>query len=159
MFTVQASISDLVTIRTDIESVRIFLRDFDNFRELMPGIEEIHLDRSGHSHWKIRTEIPVVGHLTERFALQFNEDDGYMEWSPVAGTIGNFLRFSATLEECDADTDVRFALAVEMRRDAGKNLHVLAPIAGEHRISREMERRVGEMIRTFIARIKQRLER
>lgn len=161
MFTIKAQFTDTVEIRTDAARVREFFLEMRNFVELMPGIESIHFDRAGNAHWKIRADIPVIGSLTERFSISKTEDtDEVIEWGPTPGQTGNLLRFSAEItERSEGITLVRFGQSVELRRRSGKELHALAPLAGESAISREMGRRVADMIRIFVAKAKENLER
>lgn len=161
MFKVRASFSDTVEITAPADKVRGFFLDMRNFVELMPGIESIHSDNNGRAHWRIRAEIPVVGHLTERFSVFKTEDNAdIVEWSPLPGEKGNLLKFSAEFEEgSDGTTSVRFSQTVELRRSTARDLHPLAPLAGESIISKEMSRRVAEMIRRFVSKAKEKLER
>jgi hypothetical protein len=48
---------------------------------------------------------------------------------------------------------------VELRRKSARELHMLAGLAGETIISNEMTKKVSEMIRVFIERAKERLEK
>lgn len=161
MFRVKASFSDSVEIDAPSERVRDFFVEMRNFVEMMPGIESIHTDNAGRVQWKIRAEIPVIGHLTERFSVFKTEDNAdFVEWSPADPEAPNLLRFSAGFGEgANGSTTVRFSQSVELRRDTARELHPLAQLAGEAAISREMSRRVGEMIRKFIAKAKEKLER
>ena len=161
MFKIRASFSDTVEIAAPAAKVRDFLLDMRNFVELMPGIESIHTDNSGKVNWKIRAEIPVVGHLTERFSVFKTEDsEELVEWSPAPGEAGNLLRFFAEFSEDSAGiTNVRISQTVELRRPSARDLHPLASLAGESVISREMTKRVSDMIRKFVSKAKEKLER
>ena len=48
---------------------------------------------------------------------------------------------------------------VELRRKSARDLHMLAGLAGEAIISKEMTKRVTEMIRVFIEKAKHQLEK
>ena len=48
---------------------------------------------------------------------------------------------------------------VELRRKSARELHMLAGLAGESVISSEMSKKVTEMIKVFIQRAKDRLEK
>lgn len=160
MFTIKASFSDSIDIAADAERVRDFFKEMRNYVDLMPGVESIHFDSKNVAHWKIRAEIPVIGDLTERFSVLKTEDtEDLIEWTPVPDGSGNFLKFSGEFEELSDRTRMRFTQSVELRRKSARDLHPLAGIAGESAISREMSRRIGEMIRNFITKAKERLER
>jgi hypothetical protein len=47
---------------------------------------------------------------------------------------------------------------VELRRSHARDLHRLAALVGEGAISSEMQKRVGEMIKTFLERSRVKLE-
>ncbi len=161
MFTVKAGFSDDVEFRTTVDAAREFFADVRNIAELMPGVASIHVDNNGVAHWKIEADIPVVGSMRQNFAVELTENsDERIEWFPVGAETQNFLRFSADfLEKAKNVTQIRFSQMVELRRKSGRELHMLAGLAGESLISAEMTRKVGEMISTFIQRAKERLEK
>jgi carbon monoxide dehydrogenase subunit G len=161
MFTVKAGYSDNIEVQTNIEKVREFFTDIKNFAELMPGITSIHTDAKGVAHWKIQAEIPLVGSMMQKFAVELTEDsEERIEWFPVQVETQNFLRFSAEfLEKAKNVTLVHFSQMVELRRKSARELHYLAGLAGENLISSEMTKKVTEMIKVFIQRAKEKLEK
>ena len=161
MFTIRANYSDTIEVRTSLEAAREFFSDIRNFVELMPGIESIHTDAKGVTHWKIRADVPLVGSFKEKFAVELTEnEEDRIEWSPVAGETKNFLRYAADFLEKGRDlTLVQFSQIIELRRNSAKELHLLAGVAGASIISREMTRQVGEMIKIFVRKAKERLEK
>ena len=161
MFTVKAGYSDNVELKTTIEKAREFFADITNFVDLMPGIASIHTDAKGVAHWKIQADIPLVGSMTQKFAVELAEDSNErIEWFPVAVETQNFLRFSAEfLEKAKDVTLVHFSQMVELRRKSARELHYLAGLAGESLISRVMTKKVTEMIKIFIQRAKEKLEK
>ena len=161
MFTVKAGYSDNVEVQTNIEKVREFFADITNFVDLMPGIASIHTDAKGVAHWKIQAEIPLVGQMMQKFAVELSENsEERIEWFPVSVETQNFLRFSAEfLEKARDVTLVHFSQMVELRRKSARDLHYLAGLAGESLISTEMTKKVREMIKVFIQRAKEKLEK
>lgn len=161
MFTVRASFSDDIELRTSIEKVREFFADITNFAELMPGVDQVHIDANGIAHWKVQAEIPFVGRMLQNFSLELAEsNDERIEWSPLRTEANNFLRYSADfLEKAKDVTVVRFSQFVELRRKKASELHSLAWLAGESLISTEMTKSITEMIRVFIEKAKERLEK
>ena len=161
MFTIKAGYSDNVEVQTSIERVREFFADISNFAELMPGTASIHMDAKGVAHWKIQAEIPLVGQMIQKFAVELSENTAErIEWFPVAVETQNFLRFSAEfLEKARGITLVHFSQMVELRRKSARDLHYLAGLAGETLISNEMTKKVREMIMVFIQRAKEKLEK
>lgn len=161
MFTVRAGYSNDIEIRSSAEKVREFFLDITNFAELMPGVQQVHTDAKGIAHWKVQTEIPIVGQILQKFALELAENsDDRIEWSPLRTEAENFLRYSADfLEKAKNVTMVHFSQVVELRRKHARDLHYLAGLAGETIISNEMTKRITEMIKIFIDRAKERLEK
>ena len=127
----------------------------------MPGITSIHTDAKGVAHWKIQAEIPLVGQIMQKFAVELSENtQERIEWFPVPLETQNFLRFSADfLEKAKNVTLVHFSQMVELRRKSARELHYLAGLAGESLISTEMTKKVREMIKIFIQRAKEKLEK
>ena len=161
MFTVKAGYSDNIEVQTNIERVREFFSDIRNIADLMPGIASIHTDAKGVAHWKIQADIPVVGQMMQKFAVELSENtEDRIEWFPVALETQNFLRFSADfLEKAKNVTQVQFSQMVELRRKSARELHYLAGLAGESLISTEMTKKVSEMIKVFLQRAKEKLEK
>lgn len=160
MFRIKASFKDSIEMGCDREDALRFFSDLRNFVDSMPGIESIHTDLKGIAHWTIRAEIPMVGSLKERFSVErVLDDEDSIEWIPSRRETRNFLRFAARFEKIEENrTVVEFEQGVELRRDNARDLHPLAGMVGESLISREMNRRVSEMIRQFIEKAKDRLE-
>lgn len=161
MFTVKAGYSDVIELRSSVDKVREFFADITNFAELMPGITQIYTDAKGIAHWRIQAEIPFVGQMLQKFAVELAEDsDDRIEWSPVRVETENFLRYSADFfEKAKNVTHVHFSQMVELRRKTARDLHYLAGLAGESLISSEMNKRIAEMIKVFIEKAKERLEK
>jgi carbon monoxide dehydrogenase subunit G len=160
MFTIKAGYTDNIELRSSVDKVREFFADITNFADLMPGIQQIHTDAKGVAHWKIEAEIPFVGSMLQNFAVELAENrPDRIEWSPLRSEAQNFLRYSAEfIEKAKNLTVVHFSQMVELRRKSGREFHYLAGLAGETLISKEMTRRIAEMIKIFIDRAKERLE-
>ena len=161
MFTIRAGYSDNFEVQTNVEKVREFFSDIRNFADLMPGIASIHTDAKGVAHWKIEAHIPLVGQIMQKFAVQLTEDSHErIEWFPVVLETQNFLRFSVEiLEKAKNATQIHFSQMVELRRQSARELHYLAGLAGENLISSELTKRVTEMIKVFIQRAKEKMEK
>ncbi|MBA3633588.1 MAG: hypothetical protein H0W58_12405 [Acidobacteria bacterium] len=160
MFIIRADYSDQVEVKTSLEKVREFFGDIKNFVELMPSVESIHTDAKGISHWTIRADIPFVGSMMQKFAVEMAENnEERIEWLPVAGETKNLLRYAAEFIEKGKNlTFVQFSQAVELRRNSARELHLLAGLAGESIISSEMSKKIAEMLTLFIQRARERLE-
>ena len=161
MFTVKAGYSNDIEVASSIDKVREFFSDITNFADLMPGITQIYTDAKGIAHLKIQAEIPVVGPMLQKFAIEMAEDsEDRIEWLPLRTEAENFLRYSADfLEKAKDVTMVHFSQAVEIRRKSARDLHYLAGLAGETLISNEMTKRFAEMVKVFIDKAKERLEK
>src|SRR5690606_34519144 len=161
MFTVKAGYTDDSLVETSLEKAREFFADMNNFMDLMPGVSSIHVDNAGVAHWKIEADIPLVGKMKQKFAVELAENtEDRIEWFPIRTETQNFLRFSADFfEQARTQTMVRFSQMVELRRRSARELHMLAGLAGESLISSEMTKKVTEMIKTFFERAKERLEK
>jgi carbon monoxide dehydrogenase subunit G len=161
MFTIRAKYTDTVEVMTSLDKVREFFADIRNFVELMPEIEGIHTDAKGITHWKIRAEVPFVGVFSQKFAVVLAENsEERIEWSPVEGETKNFLRYAADFWEKSANlTLVNFTQMVELRRKSASELHLFAGVAGETFISSEMSKRISKMIKIFVQKAKERMEK
>lgn len=161
MFTVRANFSDKFEVNAPIEKVHEFFIDIKNFIELMPNVESIQTNGDDTARWSIRAEIPLIGSMRESFNVELAENsDERVEWIPKSGEKQNFLRYSADFDERNADsTLVQFSQNVELRRNSARELHLLAGIAGESRLSKGMQREVAGMIKKFVQKAKEKLER
>lgn len=159
MFQIRAAFDEQLEIKTTIERAREFFSDLRNFAELMPGVENIRAEANGVRRWLIRAEIPVIGAIRQAFAVEQTENrPERIEWSPAANERGNFLRYVAQFEERGARTLIRIVQRVELRRQRATELHMLAGLVGETRLSTEMQKGVSEMMRTFLQRARAKLE-
>lgn len=159
MFHVRAAFSEQVEWRTSAERAREFLNDLRNFVELMPNVERITAEAGGVARWLIRAEVPVIGSIRQAFAVfQSSDDPGRIEWSPADGERQNLLRYTAHIEGRGETTRIRVEQRVELRREHARQLHVLAGLAGQSRLSDALQRGVADMMRTFLQRARARLE-
>ena len=160
MFTIRAGFTDKIEIKTNIDKVRDFFSDIKNFVDLMPGVASIHTDAKGVAHWKIQADIPHIGQIMQRFEMFLAENsEERLEWVPLKEETHNFMRYSADfLSKARDVTVIQFSQMVELRRKSGRELHMLAGLAGESLISSELSKKVQEMIKVFIQRAKERLE-
>ncbi len=161
MFTIRAKCIDTIEVCAGLDRVRDFFADVRNFVELMPGVESIFADAHGINHWKIAVQVPFVGDFSQKFAVTMSEhSEERIEWMPVTTETQNFLRYAADFQERRPNlTLVNYLQMVELRRRTAKELHLLAGVAGETMISTEMTRHIGGMIRMFINKAKEKLER
>lgn len=160
MFRIKAEYTEQLELNTSLDQAREFFGELKNFVDLMPGIESIKSEATGVVRWIVRTEVPVIGAMRANFAVELTEDTpDRIEWSPASSEKKNYLRYAASFVERSAtSTLVRITQHVELRRAQAKELHLLAGLVGENRISNEMQKRVGEMMKTFIQRAKKKLE-
>ncbi|MDQ2747082.1 MAG: SRPBCC domain-containing protein [Acidobacteriota bacterium] len=161
MFTIRAGYTDQVEIKASLENVIKFFSDIKNFVEMMPSIESIHTDGGGVTHWRIRVDVPFIGSFKEKFAVQLaEENEDRIEWIPAAGEKQNLLRYSAEFMPKSADsTVVQFSQNAELRRAAARELHPLAGLAGESIISGEMNKGIAQMVKSFVRKAKEKLEK
>ncbi|HZI18120.1 MAG TPA: hypothetical protein VEY09_05935 [Pyrinomonadaceae bacterium] len=160
MFHIRAAFSEQLELETTIERAREFFGDVKNFVELMPNVERITAEAGGIARWLIRAEVPVIGSIRQAFTVvPAPPAPDRIEWSPAAGEKKNLLRYTAWFENLGQRTRVRIEQRVELRRASARELHMLAGLAGESRLSAAMQQGVTEMMRTFLRRAKTRLEK
>jgi len=152
MFRIKASYTGQLELKTTLERAREFFGEMRNFADLMPGIEGIRKEAGGIMRWAVRADVPVIGAVHASFAVTKTE------WSPARSEMKNYLRYAAAFEERGQKVLIKIAQHVELRRPHAKDLHRLAALVGEGAISSEMQKRVGEMIRTFLERARVELE-
>lgn len=160
MFRIKAEYSEQLQLRTSMERARQFFAELRNFAELMPGVESIRSEAGGVVRWTVSASVPVLGAMRVSFAVVQTEDSSErLEWSPAPSEEQNYLRYSVAFESRgEALTLVRIVQRVEVRRRAARELHFLAGMVGEARISAELQKRITEMVKTFLERARQRLE-
>lgn len=159
MFRIKASYTGQLELKTTLERAREFFGEMRNFADLMPGIEGIRKEAGGIMRWAVRADVPVIGAVHASFAVQKTEDrPERLEWSPARSEMKNYLRYAAAFEERGHKVLIKIAQHVELRRPHARDLHRLAALVGEGAISSEMQKRVGEMIKTFLERAQVKLE-
>jgi carbon monoxide dehydrogenase subunit G len=159
VFRIKAEYSEQLEVKTSMERAREFFGELRNFVELMPGIEAIKNQAGGIKLWMVRADVPALGSMRANFTVEQTVDSPFhIEWSPASTERMNFLRYVAAFEQRGARTLVRIVQHVEMRRQHARDLHLLAGLVGEGRISAEMQRQIAAMIKTFMERARARLE-
>jgi carbon monoxide dehydrogenase subunit G len=159
VFQVKAGFDEQLEVKTTLERAREFFADLRNFVELMPGVEEIKQEAGGVARWLIRAEVPVIGAVRHAFAVEQTQDSPErIEWSPAVQERNNFLRYAAAFEQRGARVVVKIVQRVELRRQHARELHTLAGLVGERRLSAELQKGVAEMMRTFLQRARAKLE-
>jgi len=159
VFHIKAAFEEKLEIKTTIERARAFFGDVGNFVNLMPGVESIREEAGGVMRWLIRAEVPVIGAIRQAFTVEqtLNHPQS-IEWSPAAEERNNLLRYAAQFEERGTRVLIRIVQRVELRRQKATELHMLAGLVGESRLSAEMQKGVSEMMRTFLQRARTTLE-
>ena len=159
MFRIKASYADQLELSTTVERAREFFGELRNFADLMPGIEGIRKEAGGIIRWAVRADVPIIGAVHATFTVEKTEDSPErLEWSPARSEMKNYLRYAAAFEERGNKVLIKIVQHVELRRKQAKVLHRLAILVGEGRISAEMQKRVREMIKTFLERARVKLE-
>lgn len=160
MFTIRTSFSDKFEVGVSIKKTYDFFSDIRNFVELMPNVQSIHTNADGTARWTILAEIPFIGAMQQSFNVELAENSlERIEWIPKAGERQNLLRYAADfIENGDDSTIVQFSQNVELRRNSARELHLLAGLAGESRISKGMQAEVAGMIRKFVHKAKEKLK-
>src|ERR1051325_843429 len=159
MFRIKASYADQLELRTTLERAREFFGELRNFADLMPGIEGIRNEAGGIMRWIVRAEVPIIGAVQASFTVEKTEDSPErLEWSPARSEMKNYLRYAAAFEERGHKVLIKIVQHVELRRQHAKDLHRFAILVGEGAISAEMQKRVREMIKTFLERARVKLE-
>lgn len=160
MFIIKANFADSFKINTSAEKAQIFFSNGNNYVELMPNLDGIHTDGRGLTKWMISAEIPFVGKMKQSFAVDFMSTGDLIEWLPSPLETQNYLRCAAEIiEKAQNEVLVRYSQFVELRRNHAKDFHPLAGLAGEKKISQGMETEVDRMLRVFINKSKEKLER
>ena len=160
MFRVRAEFRDELEIGARGERVRAFLSDPQTFARLMPGIESITEADGKVLLWTMRADVPLIGAMRGQFALtQVDDTASRLEWGPAPGEEKDLLRYAISFEERGrASTFVRVALRVELRRSRATELHLMAGLIGESRISAGIGERVAKMMKTYLKGARAELE-
>jgi hypothetical protein len=154
MFRVRADFREDLEIGASIAVVREFFGDLGNFARLMPGVESIREEVGGVMCWTVRVNVALVGALRGHFRIvQIDDRPLRLEWEPAIDEKKNLLRYAVSFEErTPSSTLVRVAQRVELRRPVATELHLMAGLLGERRISAGMQERVASMMKTFLKR-------
>jgi hypothetical protein len=102
----------------------------------------------------------VIGKIRMAFPMRPSVDlPNRIEWTPVSNEQKNLLTYKASFESRGNSTLVSIAQQVEVIRAHAKEIHSMAGWIGERRINAELQKRVAEMIQTFLQRARSSLER
>jgi len=161
VFQVKAAFSGQIEVKTTAERARAFFGDVRNFAELMPGVEKITPEAGGVMRWVIRADVPIIGAMRQAFLVEQTDDSPErIEWSPATQEKKNLLRYAARFEKSGGGGMlVRIEQRVELRRQNARELHFLAGLAGESRLSAEMQKAVTAMMQSFLEGARAKLEK
>ncbi|HEX8843108.1 MAG TPA: SRPBCC family protein [Pyrinomonadaceae bacterium] len=159
MFRVRAEFREDLEIAASRKRVRSFFARLENFARLMPGVESIDGDEDA-ARWNVSVTVPLVGAMRGTFGVvRRDESPQRLEWGPAPVEKKNLLRYAMGFEEIGPErTLVRVAMRVELRRARATELHLMAPLIGEGRLSEGVEERIRLMMETFLQRSRAELE-
>jgi carbon monoxide dehydrogenase subunit G len=160
MFKARAEFREDVEVGAGVLVVREFFGDLENFVRLMPGVESIREEAGGVVCWTVCVDVGLAGKIRGQFRIVRTDDRPQrIEWGPAIDEKKNLLRYAASFEElAPLRTLVRVAERVELRRQSATELHLMAGLIGERRISAGMQERVASMMKTFLKRARAHLE-
>jgi carbon monoxide dehydrogenase subunit G len=160
MFRVRAEFREDLEVRASAAVVREFFGDLGNFVRLMPGVESIKEEAGGVVCWNVCVEVGLVGKMRGQFRIMQTDDRPQrIEWGPAFDEKQNLLRYAASFKElAPSRTLLRVVERVELRRQSATELHLMAGLIGERRISAGMQERVASMMKTFLKRARSHLE-
>ncbi len=160
MFVIKSNVTEQYEFRTSIEKARNFFSDGNNYVELMPNVDSIETDTKGVLRWNIAVVVPMIGKWKMSFAVDFLVSDDIIEWFPASLEKQNYLRCVTQLVEKKADlVQVQITHNLELRRQQASEFHILAGMAGEKMISQEMQSEVAKMLKTFMQKATEKLEK
>lgn len=160
MFRARAEFREDLEVGASVPVVREFFSDLRNFVRLMPGVESIKEEREGVMRWTVCVDVALVGKVRGHFRIMQTDDSPLrIEWGPAIDERKNLLRYAASFEELSPSrTLVRVAERVELRRASAMELHLMAGLIGERRISAGVQERITLMMKTFLKRARAHLE-
>lgn len=160
MFIIKSNVNEKYEFQSSLENTWNFFADGNNYVEFMPNLDSIHTDGRGISRWNVSVDVPLIGSWKMAFAVDFLASDDIIEWYPSINEKQNFLRCVTQLvEKDDRLVEVRISHNLELRRSQAADFHLLAGMAGESMISREMQSEVSRMLKIFMQKAKERLEK
>jgi hypothetical protein len=160
MFKARSEFREDLEVGASVRVVREFFGDLENFVRLMPGVESIREEAGGVVCWNVCVNVGLVGKMRGQFRIMQTDDSpSRLEWGPAAEEKKNLLRYAVSFEErAPSRTLVRLAQRVELRRSSATELHLMAGLIGERRISAGMQERVASMMKTFLKHARAHLE-
>jgi carbon monoxide dehydrogenase subunit G len=160
MFKARAEFREDLEVGASADVVREFFGDLGNFVRLMPGVESIGEEAGGVVCWTVCVDVGLAGKMRGHFRIVRTDNSPQrIEWGPAVYEKKNLLRYAASFEElAPSRTMVRVAQRVELRRQSATELHLMAGLIGERRISAGMQERVASMMKTFLKRARAHLE-
>lgn len=156
MFRLKADCSEETEIRCDIERVYDFFSAARNWVTLLPSLESLTPERDGNWRWTVRADVPMLGPMRVPFRVQRAEMPvTRIEYTPALGETQNYLRCVAALSTVEGwGTRIKISQALELRRTDARALHPLAALAGEARISAEIQRQMTLKLREFFRAVR-----
>lgn len=160
MFIIKSSFADSFEINSSYQKTLEFFSTAQNYVDLMPNLDSIRTDGKGITRWTISAEVPFIGNMKQSFAVDFFVSDSLIEWLPSPIETQNYLRCVAEIKEKTKDTVfVKYSQYAEMRRKHARELHPLANLTSEVKISQGVQVETDRMLKIFTQKAKEKLER
>lgn len=159
MFIIKSNFADSFEINSSYSKTLDFFSNSQNYVEMMPNLDSIHTDGKGITRWTISAEVPFIGKMKQSFAVDFFASDSLIEWLPSPIETQNYLRCVAEIiAKAEDKVLVRYSQFAEMRRNHARELHPLANLTSEAKISQGVQKETDRMLKIFTQKAKEKLE-
>jgi hypothetical protein len=160
MFIIKSHFADSFEINSSYSKTLDFFSKSENYVDLMPNLDSIRTDGKGITRWTISAEVPFIGNMQQSFAVDFFASDSLIEWLPSPTETQNYLRCVAEIiEKAENKILVRYSQFAEMRRKNARELHPLANLTSESKISQGVQKETDRMLKIFTQKAKEKLEK
>lgn len=151
-FVVDARTSTTYTVELSRDALRGFVDDIGLFERHMPGV--IGVKPMGNQTYLYQTEkeIPLAGTMSTNFLIKkIVVGDSMTVYQSVDIKDQNYMFCSVKISpRSTTTTDIHISLRLRLSRDAGSQIHWLAPVFGEGFIEDRMKSDMDKMLEAFI---------
>ena len=152
-FIVDVTTTTSYKVEISREEMRGFVDDIGLFARHMPGVVSVKPLGENTFLYQTEKQIPLAGKMRTDFLIGKSViGDSLTLYRSLSIDDPNYMSCAVTIKpETENTTSIHIKLRLRLSRDAGSEVHWLAPVLGESFIEARMREDMESMLETFVA--------
>lgn len=152
-FVVDVTTTTSYTVDLSRETLRGYVDDIGLFARHMPGVVSVKPVGENTFLYQTEKQIPLAGKMSTDFLIAKSVvGDSVTLYRSVSIDDPNYMSCAVTIKPVtENSTQIHIRLRLRLSRNAGSEIHWLAPVLGEAFIESRMRADMESMLATFVA--------